>query len=127
MTDLFDYEVKEEKPPERGYKKPKIDNPGCPHRCGMCCRLVACRIEGMSPKELHWLTTRGIFVYPDPEGFYVVYKQECARLEGVQCRLHGGAKPEVCIKGECLHGQPWFDGAVRFYFPGHDLVRRSPR
>ena len=141
LTNLFDFEVPEEGPVKRKYRPPKIDNPGCPLRCGLCCRMVACRVEGMSPKELHWLTTRGIFVYPNPEGFYVVYRQDCVMLEGVQCRLHDGAKPEVCIRGACLHGEPWFDAAVKFYFPdllyssenprissgGPDIARRSPR
>jgi len=36
-------------------------------------------------------------------------------LDGNDCRLHGGGKPEVCRKGDCLKGVPWFDAAARHY------------
>lgn len=74
----------------------------------------------MSPKELAWITTRGIFTYPLDDGFMLVFQDDCPMLAGVQCRLHEGAKPEVCRKAECLRGVPWFDAAVKYYFPGHD-------
>lgn len=85
-------------------------------RCGECCRYLAFRMDGMSPKELNFLTTRGIFVYPDPEGvFYVVFQHDCIMLDGDLCRLHEGAKPEVCRKAECLLGQSWFEEARKYY------------
>ena len=96
-------------------------------KCGLCCRLLAFRVEGMSPKELAFLTTRGLYVHVEDNCFWVVLQQDCIMLSGVLCRLHDGAKPEVCRKAECLKGEAWFEGAVKYYFPGHDHVRRSPR
>lgn len=89
-------------------------NQAC-ERCGLCCKMVGFRVEGMSRKELQFLTTRGIFVYPMEDGFMVVFHQECPMLDGNDCRLHDGGKPEVCRKGDCLKGVPWFDAAARHY------------
>ena len=115
LTTLFDFEEKALE--SQVLSKPKDDNPGCPHRCGTCCRLVGFRVEGMSPRELHWMTTRGIFVWPEDDfGFMVVFQQDCIMLSGTDCRLHEGGKPEVCRKAECLRGVPGFDAASKHYF-----------
>jgi len=94
-------------------------------RCGTCCRLIASRVKSMSPKELAFLTTRGIYVHAEDDCFWVVHQQDCIMRSGVLCTLHYGAKPEVCRKANCLKGESWFDGAVKYYFSDHDYVRRQ--
>ena len=85
-------------------------------KCGACCRYLSFGIPDLTPQDVLFYKTRGVFVWREEDDgvFIIVVPQKCQMLGKNLCKIHQN-KPKPCRDASCPKSNKWFKEALRYY------------